>query len=245
MNSCNFSIHMAGLTIRIHAQYGEVKKMCERYLTDKKEEFSIDVSEEEILNFRERMDRASARRGESPLACSPAFCETLVIYEKIAEEFLDRNRLLVHGSAIAVDGQAYLFVAKSGTGKSTHTRLWREMFPGRTVMINDDKPILWVQEDQVLVCGTPWDGKHRLSTNVMMPLKGFCILTRSENNFIEKISVQEAYPMLLQQTYRPHGTERMERMLSSIDRMAELVPLYRLGCNMDMQAASVSFEGMQ
>ena len=79
-----------------------------------------------------------------------------------------------------MDGQAVLFTAKSGTGKSTHTKLWRDLFGERAVMVNDDKPLLRILKDGVLVCGTPWDGKHRLSTNCALPLKAICILERGK-----------------------------------------------------------------
>ena len=88
------------------------------------------------------------------------------------------DTILFHGSAVAVDGIGYLFTAKSGTGKSTHTRLWRELFGERAVMLNDDKPLIKVSENGIIVYGTPWDGKHRLSTNTFVPLKGICFMSK-------------------------------------------------------------------
>ena len=154
------------------------------------------------------------------------------------------NTFLFHGSAIAVDDKAYLFTAKSGTGKSTHTRLWREYFGERALMVNDDKPLLKVTEDGVRVYGTPWDGKHRLSNNVSVPLKAICILTRDEVNHIEEISLEEAYQMLLQQTYRPSDKGAVIQTLKLLDLLKEHVKFYRLGCNMESDAAKVAYFGM-
>lgn len=72
---------------------------------------------------------------------SLSYLETLAVYRKIVTRLVFSDILLIHGSAIAVDGKAYLFTAPSGTGKSTHTRMCREYFKDRAVMVNDDKPL--------------------------------------------------------------------------------------------------------
>ena len=151
---------------------------------------------------------------------------------------------LFHGSVIAVDGEGYLFTAQSGTGKSTHTRLWREYFGERAVMVNDDKPLLHITDSGVTAYGTPWDGKHRLSTNTAVPLKGICILTRNAKNHIEPVEPHAVYPLIVQQTNRSLSADGMKQTLSLIDRMLNVVPVYRLGCNMDIEAAKVAYEGM-
>ena len=78
-----------------------------------------------------------------------------------------------------------------------------------------------------------------------MPLKALCILERAEKNSIRRISAFEAYPMLLQQSYRPSDAAAMNKTLTLIDRLAETVGLWRLGCNMDIEAAKVAYEAMR
>ena len=112
-------------------------------------------------------------------------------------------------------------------------------------MVNDDKPILHVADDRVTVYGTPYNGKHRLGSDISVQLKAICILQRSEENHIEPISKAEAYAMLLQQVYRPQDSKAMRDTLFYIDKMAELVSLYRLGCNMDISAAETAYNGMK
>ena len=153
------------------------------------------------------------------------------------------DTILFHGSVVAVDGVAYLFAAASGTGKSTHVSLWRKFFGERAVMVNDDKPLLHIG-DVVTAYGTPYDGKHRLSNKIAVPLKAICILTRASENSIVKITKAEAYTMLLQQAYRPNDIFALQKTLTLVDNMAEKVELYRLGCNMDIEAAKVAYEGM-
>jgi hypothetical protein len=157
---------------------------------------------------------------------------------------LEYDTILFHGSALSVDGEGFLFTAKSGTGKSTHTRFWRETFGERVKMVNDDKPLLRITDEGVIVCGTPWDGKHRISTNTMVPLKGLCVLTRAEENFVERITAEEAMPMLLQQTQRFADPSKMIKILQLLHKLTEKTGLYRLGCNLDPKAAVVAYEGM-
>ena len=82
------------------------------------------------------------------------YLETLAVCRKIAERMPEYDTFLFHGSCIAVDGVGYLFTAKSGTGKSTHTRLWRELLDNRATMVNDDKPLIRIADDGLVIYGT-------------------------------------------------------------------------------------------
>ena len=208
--------------------------MCQFYLTDSSAQWTVQVSQQDIDLERSCADRPGY---------SDAYLETLAVYRKIAERMPAYDTFLFHGSAIAVDGAAYIFTAKSGTGKSTHARLWREMLGERAVMVNDDKPLIRVHPDgAATVYGTPWDGKHHLSSNIAVPVRAICILERAQENRIREISKAEALPMLLQQTYRPADPAALAKTLTLIDRLK--VKLYRLGCNMEKEAAEVSYNAM-
>lgn len=205
----------------------------------------IRITQSDIDFEREKSAREDTKEGIPIRHFSDAYLETLAVYRKIADHLLSCDTLLFHGSVIAVDGEGYLFTAKSGTGKSTHTRLWREYFGERAVMVNDDKPLLHITDSGVTAYGTPWDGKHRLSTNIAVPLKGICVLTRDITNHIEQAESHAAYPLIVQQTNRSLSSDGMKQTLSLIDRMLNAVPVYRLGCNMDIEAAKVAYEGMK
>ena len=204
----------------------------------------IRITQSDIDFEREKSAREDIKEGIPIRHFSDAYLETLAVYRKIADHLLSCDTLLFHGSVIAVDGEGYLFTAKSGIGKSTHTRLWREYFGERAVMVNDDKPLLHITDSGVTAYGTPWDGKHRLSTNIAVPLKGICILTRDITNHIEPVEPHAVYPLIVQQTNRSLSADGMKQTLSLIDRMLNAVPVYRLGCNMDIEAARVAYEGM-
>lgn len=240
-----FMIALADRRIRVCALYESTRTFCEDYCCTGDADFALTVSPEDISFERKKSAREDALEGIPTRHFSDEYLETLAVYRKIAEKMPDYNTFLFHGSVVAVDGEGYLFTAKSGTGKSTHTRFWRQEFGSRAVMVNDDKPLLQVREDGVWAYGTPWDGKHRLSSNTAVPLKGICILERAAENHIEPISAKQTLPMLLQQSYRPQSPVGVARLLSLLDALANRTRFYRLGCNLDPAAARIAYEGMQ
>ncbi|WP_279026245.1 hypothetical protein [Gemmiger formicilis] len=240
----SFRIALAGQVIGVSALYEQTRTFCKNYLTDAPASFEVAVTPADIAYERQRSARADELEGAAVREHADPYLETLAVYRKLAQLLVQDDILLMHGAVVAVDGQAYLFTAKSGTGKTTHTRLWMRQFGDRAVMVNGDKPLLHITSEGVTVYGTPWDGKEHLSTNTSCPLKALCILTRSETNHIERISKKEALPMLCQQSYRPCSPIGAQKMLALVDRLGSSVPLYRLGCNMEPEAALVAYHGM-
>ncbi len=244
----SFSIVLADKKIELHVLHSYIKDYCKEYLVNGTEhipvDFLVEILPSDIDFERQKSAHEDEIEGIPIRHFSDEYLETLAVYRKIAEQMIDYDTLLFHGSAIAVDGVGYLFTAKSGTGKSTHTRLWREQFGSRAAMVNDDKPLLKITDHGVTVYGTPWDGKHRLSSNISVPLKAICILNRGSENHSEPASKKDAWPLLLQQCYRPDDSVKMMKVLSMVDKLAEKVELYSLGCTMEPEAALVSYEGM-
>ena len=236
---------IADKVVKICSIYDEVHKYCSDYLTNDQADYSVTTTQADIDFECEKSAREDEIEGIPTRHFSDSYLEELAVYRKIAEQMISYDTILFHGSVVAVDGVGYLFTAKSGTGKSTHTRLWREYFGDRAVMVNDDKPLLKITDSGVIAYGTPYNGKHRLGTNTSVPLKAICILTRSADNHIEAITREQAYTILLQQVYRPADMLKMTKTLELVDRLADSVKLYKLDCNMDISAAKIAYEGMQ
>ena len=231
--------------VEINSIYERVQNYCKDYASDETADFSVTVTPEDIVFEKKKSDSEYAYEGLPLPDFTDDILEETAVYRKIAEIMPDHGIFVFHGSVIAVDGQGYLFTAKSGTGKSTHTRLWREYLGDRAVMVNDDKPMLKVTDSGVTAYGTPYNGKHRLGNDIAVPLKAICILTRGEKNNIVRIDKSEAYTMLVQQVYRPQSPLKMAETLELIDKLAEKTELYRLACNMDIEAAEVAYNGMK
>ena len=206
---------------------------------------SVKVEPDDIAFERIKSDAEHAKEGGPIPQFSNEYLETLALYRKIAEAIINFDVILFHGSAVMVDGRVYLFTAKSGTGKSTHTRLWRELFGKRAVMVNDDKPLISLAGDVPTVYGTPWNGKHHLGENISAPLAAICILERAVENTIAELPPMQEFPKILSQTYRKGSADFMVKTLALLDKLLHNVRVFKLGCNMNIEAARVAYEAMK
>ena len=236
----NFSVKLADVNIGVTSIYDTTKIFCTDYLTNDLPDFTVTITESDIEH-----EKNKSRKHSPDLKFTPEYLETLAVYRKIAEKMPEYDTILFHGSVIAVDGIAYMFTAKSGTGKSTHARLWRELLGSRAVMINDDKPLLKITDTAVTAYGTPWNGKHRLGCNISAPLKAVCVLSRSEQNGIEPLTKAEALKHLYTQTYRPESLTSAQKTMKLIDDLANTVKLYSLKCNMHPTAAQTAYNAIK
>ena len=221
----SFLLRVADVTVEVFPQTELLASYCARYIIKNgTPEFTVRITEED------------AERDES---------ELLALHRKLAEKLCDYNVLLFHGSALSVDGDGFLFTGPSGTGKSTHAKLWRKAFGDRVVMINDDKPFLRITDDQVLVYGSPWAGKHRLETDTVSPVKGIAVLHQAPENRMKRIGGIDAYIELLKQTYHSNEKDRAEKALALLEELTKRVPIYSMDCNMDLSAAELSYRTMK
>ncbi|MBO4873375.1 MAG: hypothetical protein J5496_08195 [Lachnospiraceae bacterium] len=235
---------IADKVISVDSLFESVHLLCRDYLTEEPADFAVRILPDMIEEEQEKAAREAIQEGRKPRKWSDAYLEELAVYRKIAEKMPEYDTVLIHGSAVAVDDEAYLFTAPSGTGKSTHTRLWRELFGERAVIVNDDKPLLRIGKDQTVIYGTPYDGKHHLSTNIAVPLKAICFLKRGRENHIRELSEREVFQRLFAQVYRPEDSSALQKTLELLTRLIKLVSFYELTCNMDPEAALVAYEGM-
>ena len=247
----NFKIKLAEIYIDVFCQYDSTKKYCEDYLCQDSDlsyasDLTVSVTQPDIDAERAESEAYDLANDGVIHSWSDAYLETLALYRKIAEKIADYDVLLMHGSAIGVDGQGYLFTAPSGTGKSTHARLWREYLEDGhdVVMINDDKPLIRFVDDRIMIYGTPWDGKHRLSANTSVPLKAIGRIIRGELNQTEAMNETDKWPLLIGQSYRPESMLALERVLGLLERIKKEVPFYEIQCDMSMEAAEVAWEAM-
>lgn len=235
----------AGHTVEINSIYDEVHRLCADYRTASDAEYHIKIKSSDIAYEREKSSREDILNDNAVRVHAEPYLETLAVYRRLAELFVRDDILLMHGAVVAVDDDAYMFTAKSGTGKTTHIRLWLKEFGDRISVVNGDKPLIHIGTDNATVYGTPWDGKEHLSSSISCKLKAICILTRSDANSIERISKKEALPMLCQQSYKSEDPMVLAEILALVNRLGNMVPLYRLGCNTDSEAAIIAYNGMK
>jgi len=240
----SFAMKIAGLVAEVHPMFETTREYCRDYLTNGKPDLFVTVRPEDLSFEQTMLEREAIEEGMKIRKFSDPFLERTSIQRQIAEALLDRETLLIHGSTVAVDGYAYLFTAPCGTGKSTHTRLWREAFGERAVMINDDKPFLQITDTGVIAFGSPWSGKHGLHRNFSLPLRGICILNRGKENMIHRISSADGFDFLFHQTFVPEDHTGQEKASILLTSLLQKVPLWKMSCNKHVDAAVISYRAM-
>lgn len=223
------NVRLADTVIAMDNAFPDLETLCRDYLTDAPAQMLLRVTPEEI----------EAERRSQEHNFSDGYLETICIYRKLALEMLQHDVFIMHASIIEVDGEGYGFLAHSGTGKTTQTRLWLEHFGSRARVINGDKPLIRILPDgrQFVAYGTPWCGKEGMGCNASVPLKALFLLERSTVPSCEPASQEYSVDRLFHQLLMPEKMEQMDTLLSMADRLMESVPCYRLCC--DMTDASV------
>ena len=239
----NLNLKIAGQVGAVECRFDSTPYYLARYATADEPDFSLSVTPEDLERERQFRDAEALAEGMKLRKVTEPFLERLAIQRKFAEELMHRGFLMVHGSAVAVDGVGYIFTARCGTGKSTHTRLWREVFAERAVMINDDKPFIRIAPEGVTVCGAPWSGKHGLDTNTEVPLGGVCLLERGRENRIRPLLTEEI-PELTKNLRWFMEPGRVSQFDSLAGELTRRVKLWNMNCNMDPGAAVLSHGAM-
>ncbi len=154
-----------------------------------------------------------------------------VFFERLYDALIEYNTFLMHGAVIGLHGNAYMFSGKSGIGKTTHILKWLEQCPD-AFAINGDKPLIKVYDDGTppYAYSSPWCGKEKLYTNTKLPLKAIVFMERAQGNHIEKISFIQAFPLMLEQVYRPANEEKMRKTLRMLQKLNG-VNFFRFKCN--------------
>ena len=221
----------AGLKVEMEPKFGRLTRQSESYRSSG--EPVMKIKPDPYDETRVVMDRPSEEEREY-ICCSAAFCRDIIRHD----------RFFLHASAVVYEGEAYLFSAPSGTGKSTHTALWRRQFP-QSYILNDDKPVIWPEKDHITVWGTPFSGKTDLQVNRGVPLKGICFLKQSSENQIQKVTEDKALALLLKNTYRPRSNVRMNLLLDMMEQVMTQINIFEMSCTREPESAELSYSVMK
>lgn len=150
--------------------------------------------------------------------------------------------IAIHSSVLVKDGGAVLCLGESGTGKSTHTRLWREHIEG-TTLLNDDSPIIRLVDGVPTAFGSPWSGKTPCYRNLSFPIRGFIRLSQAPYNKIHRLSVLNAIGALLPSCPPAfaYDDSLQDSICDTLSDMISHVPVFHLECLPDAAAAELSY----
>lgn len=168
------------------------------------------------------------------------FCVNNALMLMFAFRTSTLGTLEMHASVIRNSGKGFLFLAKSGTGKSTHSSLWLKHIPG-SELLNDDNPVVRVWPDgSVVVYGSPWSGKTPCYKNIQCPVGAFVRIRRAPENKINRLSVLESYALLYSSSSGFKADREMgDGLHSSLEAAVLNAPCYVLDCRPDEEAAIV------
>ncbi|WP_279001345.1 hypothetical protein [Thomasclavelia cocleata] len=172
-------------------------------------------------------------------------CEYIYAGSQFYNKLINLGGFLLHASAVVIDNKAYLFSADSGTGKSTHTKLWQKCFGDKALIINDDKPAIKIENGICYAYGTPFSGKTDENLNMKVPLQAICLLERGKNNSIDLISIKEALPLILKQTILPKNQDIINHLFDMLDVVLTKTPIYQMKCNISKEAALMAYDKMK
>lgn len=145
--------------------------------------------------------------------------------------------LMVHASVIRHNGGGYMFLGRSGTGKSTHSRLWLNHIDD-AVLLNDDNPVIRVVDGEAVVYGTPWSGKTPCYKNESVPLKAIVRLSQAPYNKITRNIPLKAYASLMPacscMRWERASTDALHR---TVEKVITKVRCWHLECLPDADAA--------
>lgn len=152
---------------------------------------------------------------------------------------LEHDTLMVHASVISYDGGGYMFLGKSGTGKSTHSRMWLKNIAGCT-LLNDDNPVIRIVDGNVCVYGTPWSGKTPCYKNLHVPLKAVVRLSQAPYNKVERLTPLKAYASLMPScSCMRWDRQATDRLHAAVEKVIMNTGCWHLECLPDVDAAHV------
>ena len=225
---------IAGLNVRYEPKYDLLRLRSEKYICDESPDFSIGISDNLMDS---QLELYHGLVGEAEL-------EYLWMGTAFNIKLLEYDGMFLHSSTVVVDGKAYSFSAPCKTGKSTHTSLWLKLLGDRAFIINDDKAAYRLIDGEYRIFGTPFSGKNDINVNTSAVLNSICFVEQAQTNSIERVAPDNAVPLLISQTMRPSTPERTIMLCDFLDKMIKKIPVYKLKCNISIDAAELSFNTM-
>lgn len=230
-----FIVRLADYNIKINNTYPFLERLCRDYIiTDSNFDLEISISEEEI----------AAEQNKADVEYSKGYLESLACYRKLSLELTNYNCFLMHAAVLEVDNKGYAFLARSGTGKTTHTKLWQKLLGSKMKYVNGDKPLIKIINGIPYAYGTPWNGKEAFGENTKVELKALCFLERGIENSIVELPKKNVLNKIIHQILIPSEESSVIKTFNALNTTINYVDTYLLKCNMDIEAAKIAYNEM-
>lgn len=224
-------LRVAELNIEILNRGKYIEGLSSKYIKDFLEpDITVSASDEDIT---EELGRATT-------TVSKAYAEATAVYRKLGYVLPQYDGYILHAATFELKGRGIAFLAKSGTGKSTHLINWMKLFGDELQIINGDKPIVRFKNGEPYAYGTPWCGKEGFSQDKSTRLTDICFIVRDSENKTVKLEGADVIKRLLNQIIVPSGSENIIKILDLIDQTVKNCNIWEIHCNTDISSAEVS-----
>ncbi len=224
---------LADLNISFDKKIKNVHVLVRNYLCEfEKPDLILSVTEDEV------------KAESTTTLVSPGTIQRRAAFRKLAGILPEYNAFVFHSACFDVEGTGVAFAALSGTGKSTHMRLWQELLGDKLTVVNGDKPFvrfLDSQPEKLYAYGTPWSGKENLNNNIRTELKHICFIERSQTNYVERVQAKDVIDRLLKQVYIPQDPAALMKTIKLANRALSCCDFWIIHCNTEPEAAVVAY----
>ncbi len=226
----------AEFIVEVQNQYPEFEQRCEDYLYtgERPTDYTIRVSPEEIESEKQTAEHH----------CTPGYLEYICAYRQLCYRIPQRMAMILHASVIQWKDYGIAFFARSGVGKTTHTRHWLKTLYPYAKIVNGDKPLVRFFEGKPYVYGTPWAGKEGANRNVKAPLTDLCLIERGEKNEISPLSTKDALDLIMMQILLPQEPVALSNTLDMVEQLLHTCRLWRIRCTPEEESAIVARKTM-
>ncbi len=222
---------MADFNIELLCRGGLLKRSCEPYFEEfDRPDFSFRVEDEDIESERALQDPTFSKQ----------YIESVAACRKLSGMLPERSAYILHAATFEARGKGIAFLAKSGTGKSTHMFLWQKLLGDEFHIVNGDKPIVRLRDGVPHAYGTPWCGKEGLNENREVILTDLCFIRRSSENKTVLLDKGEAVNELLGQIVMPIGSDKLIKIIEMLGETVEHCRVWEIYCNTDISAAKTA-----
>lgn len=207
------------------------ERIAEKYAADfSSPDITLSASDEDI----------EKEKSLSPTVVRSGIAESTVFCRKLGHRMPGFDGYILHAATFELEGRGIAFVAKSGTGKSTHMLNWVELFGEKLSIINGDKPVVRLKDGLPYAYGAPWCGKEGLSLNSSTRLTDICFIIRSDENKIVKLDKNDVITRLLEHVVVPSGSGNIIKLLDLIEATVRQCNVWEIYCNARPESAKVS-----
>lgn len=231
--------------IQITSIYGDIHERCMAFRVDAKPDYKIATTGADIDAQWEKLTNQD--RAEQPpiRSFSEAYMETRAIFDNIAESMPRFDTLVLHGSAVATNGQGFLFLSKRNMLKAFFANLWANSdIGGVSVLLNNDTSMIYLSEKEATVYSVPWYSGRASVVNQSAPLKAICLLESAKKNHIDQLDFHTSHSVLLRHSFSPIGEYARFKRLNLVNTLLKYVEMYRFECNMDSEAVPIGYHMM-